>query len=105
MDEGADINNHATLAVILSYAVGDTMKEELLKLISLPEKTHGVDIYNAVMGCFLKQNITPAKIVSITTGGGPSMVGFIKLFVNEIKHPHLVSLCYTPGCSLPKRKY
>ena len=90
LDESTDINNHARLAVILCYAVGDTMREELLKLISLPGRTQGVDIYNAVMECFLTQGITPAKIVSITTDGAPCKIestsDFIKLFVNEIKH-------------------
>ena len=36
LDESSDIDNHARLAVILRYVVGDTMREELLKLISLP---------------------------------------------------------------------
>ncbi|XP_076352701.1 SCAN domain-containing protein 3-like [Tachypleus tridentatus] len=52
LDESTDINNHARLAVILCYAVGDSMREELVKLISLPGRTQGVDIYNAVMECF-----------------------------------------------------
>ena len=90
LDESTDINNHARLAVIFRYAVGDTMREELLKLISLLGRTQEVDICNAVMECFLTQSITPAKIVSITTDWAPCMVGstsgFIKLFVNEIKH-------------------
>ena len=90
LDESTDINNHARLAVILRFAAGNTMREELVKLITLPGRTQGVDIYNAVMECFLTQNIEPAKIVSIITDGVPCMVGstsgFIKLFVNEIKH-------------------
>ena len=75
LDESTDINNHARLAVILRCVVGDTMSEELLKLISLPGRTQGVDIYNGVMECSLTQSITPAKIVSITTDGAPCMVG------------------------------
>ena len=39
LDESSDIDNYARLAVILLYAVGDTMKEELLKLFSLPGRT------------------------------------------------------------------
>ena len=89
LDESTDINNHARLAIILHYAAGDTMREELLKLVSLPERTQGVDIYNAVMECLTTRSVTPAKIVSIITDGAPSMVGptsgFVKLFANEIK--------------------
>ncbi|KAM3848206.1 general transcription factor II-I repeat domain-containing protein 2A-like [Vipera latastei] len=90
LDESTDINNHARLGVILRYAVGDIMREELVKLVSLPERTQGVDIYNAVKEAFLSQDIRPEKVVSVTTDGAPSMVeatsGFIQLFVKETKH-------------------
>ncbi|XP_058015002.1 protein FAM200A-like [Ahaetulla prasina] len=90
LDESTDINNHARLAVILRYAVGDIMREELVKLVSLPERTQGIDIYNAVMEAFLSHNIRPEKVVSITSDGAPSMVGatsgFIQFFVKETKH-------------------
>ncbi|XP_034277662.1 uncharacterized protein LOC117668096 isoform X2 [Pantherophis guttatus] len=90
LDESTDVNNHARLTIILRYAVGDIMREELVKLVSLPERTQGIDIYNAVMEAFLSQDIRPEKVVSITTDGAPSMVGttsgFIQLFVKETKH-------------------
>ena len=89
LDESTDINNYARLAIILRYAAGDAMREELLKLVSLPERTQGVDIYNAVMECLTTQSVIPAEIFSITTDGALSMVGptsgFVKLFANEIK--------------------
>ncbi|XP_032064570.1 SCAN domain-containing protein 3-like [Thamnophis elegans] len=90
LDESTDVNNHARLAIILRYAVGDIMREELVKLVSLPERTQGIDIYNAVMEAFSSQDIRPEKVVSITSDGAPSIVGpasgFIQLFVKEIKH-------------------
>ena len=48
LDESTDINNHARLAIILRYAAGDAMREELLKLVSLPERTQGVLCYDGV---------------------------------------------------------
>nr|DBA15625.1 TPA: hypothetical protein GDO54_004814 [Pyxicephalus adspersus] len=88
--ESTDINNHARLAVILRYAVGDIMREELVKLVPLPKRTQGINIYNAVMEAFLSQDIRPEKVVSITSDGAPSMVGatsgFIQFFVKETKH-------------------
>ncbi|XP_013930323.1 PREDICTED: uncharacterized protein LOC106555913 [Thamnophis sirtalis] len=90
LDESTDVNNHARLIIILRYAVGDIMREELVKLVSLPERTQGIDIYKAVMEAFLSQGIRPEKVVSITSDGAPSMVGatsgFIQLFVKEMKH-------------------
>ena len=38
LDESRDVNNHARLAVFLRSVAGDVMKEELLKLCSLPKK-------------------------------------------------------------------
>ncbi|XP_012928620.1 protein FAM200A-like isoform X1 [Heterocephalus glaber] len=97
LDESADINNHATLAIILRYAVGDIMREELVKLVSLRGRTQGVDIYNAVMEAFLSQDIRPEKVVSITSDGEPCMVGatsgFIQFFVKEAKHPVIQFHC------------
>ena len=52
LDESTDINNIVRLAVILCYAVGDIMREELVKLLSLPGRTQGGDIYNTVMEAF-----------------------------------------------------
>ncbi|KAM8927714.1 general transcription factor II-I repeat domain-containing protein 2B-like [Pelodytes ibericus] len=98
LDESTDINNHARLAVILRYAVGDVMREELLKLLSLPRRTQGIDIHNAVMEAFLAQEIRPENVVSITSDGAPCMVGatsgFIQFFVKEVKHIiHQEALC------------
>ena len=90
LDETTDVNNHARLAVILRYAVGDNMREELVKLLSLPERTQGIYIHNAVMEAFIAQDIKPEKVVSVTTDGAPCMVGeasgFIQYFVKEAKH-------------------
>ncbi|XP_013919890.1 PREDICTED: general transcription factor II-I repeat domain-containing protein 2-like [Thamnophis sirtalis] len=90
LDESTDINNHTRLAIILRYAVGDIMREELVKLVSFPERTQGIEIYDAVMEAFLSHDIRPEKVVSITSDGAPSMVGetsgFIQFFVKEAKH-------------------
>ena len=112
LDESTDINNHARLAIILRYAIGDTMREELIKLASLPERTQGIDIYNAVMEAFLQQDIRSEKVVSITSDGAPCMLGttsgFIQFFVKEAKHPvilfhcliHQEALCARDSCKI-----
>lgn len=112
LDESTDINNHARLAIILRYAIGDTMREELVKLASLPERTQGIDIYNAVMEAFLQQDIRSEKVVSITSDGAPCMLGttsgFIQFFVKEAKHPvilfhcliHQEALCARDSCKI-----
>ncbi|XP_010604765.1 general transcription factor II-I repeat domain-containing protein 2A-like [Fukomys damarensis] len=89
--KGTDRSDHVRLAVILRYAVGDTMRQELVNLVSLPGRTRGVDIYDAVMEAFLSHDIRPEKVVSVTSDGAPCVVGatsgFLQLFVKEAKHP------------------
>ncbi|XP_026538860.1 general transcription factor II-I repeat domain-containing protein 2A-like [Notechis scutatus] len=108
LDESTDINNHARLAVILRYAVGDIMREELVKLVSLPEGTQGIDIYNAVMEAFLSRDIRPEKVVSISSDGAPSMVGatsgFVQFFVKEIKHQVIQFHCILHQAALCARE-
>ncbi|XP_005409605.1 PREDICTED: general transcription factor II-I repeat domain-containing protein 2A-like [Chinchilla lanigera] len=95
--ESTDRNSHARLAVILRYAVGDIMREELVKLVSLPGRTQGIDVYNAVMEAFLSQGLRPEKVVSVTSDGAPYVVGatsgFIQFFVKEAKHPVIPFHC------------
>ena len=38
-DESSDMTNHATLAAISRYAVGDIMREESAKRVPLPQRT------------------------------------------------------------------
>ena len=77
-----------------------------MNVLSLPERTQGIDIHNAVMEAFLAQDIKPEKVVSVTSDGVPCMVGdasgFIQFFVKDAKHTvvqfhciihHLSSLC------------
>ncbi|MBN3284796.1 GTD2B protein, partial [Polyodon spathula] len=91
LDESTDVSNHARLAVIMRYAAGENMREELVKLLPLSGRTTGNDIFNAVRGAFLAENISLEKVVSVTTDGAPSMVGatsgFIQYLVQEAKHP------------------
>lgn len=97
LDESTDITNHARLALILRYATGDIMREELVKLLSLPGRTQGIDIHNAVMEAFSSLDISPEKVVSVTSDGAPSMVGttsgFIHFFAKEAKHPLIQFHC------------
>ena len=89
-DQSTNVNDHARLAAILHYAAGDVMREELVKLRSLPRKTQGINIHNAVIETFLPNDIRSKKVVSITSDGALSMLGtssgFIQLFNKEAKH-------------------
>ena len=66
------------------------MKEELISLIALSEKTRGHDIMNELKKKFMELGINFGNIVSVRTDGAPSIVGkncgFVKLLIDEVKH-------------------
>ncbi|KAK1328732.1 hypothetical protein QTO34_012307 [Cnephaeus nilssonii] len=92
LDETTDVTSHAQLAIIGRYSDGLTMREELIKLVSVSTSKSGSKIF-----------------VSVTTDGAPNMVGekvgFVKLFTEAIGHPivpfhciiHQEALCAKAG--------
>jgi hypothetical protein len=67
------------------------MREELIKLESVPISTSGNEICKVAIKIFSDLNTDISKIVSVTTDGAPNMVGknvgFVKLFMEAIRHP------------------
>ena len=89
LDESTDDTSAARVAVIARYPSGNIMKEELISLITLSEKTRGHDNMNELKKKFMKRGIDFENIVSVTTDGAPSMVGkncgFVKFLIDEVK--------------------
>lgn len=90
LDESTDVTSAARLAVIARYPSGNIMKEELISLMTLSEKTRGQDIMNEVKHEFMRLGINFRNIVSVATDGAPSMIGknngFVKLLKEEVNH-------------------
>ncbi|XP_071978773.1 general transcription factor II-I repeat domain-containing protein 2-like [Engystomops pustulosus] len=109
LDETTDVTSHAQLANIGRYSDGLTMREELIKLVSVPTSTSGSEICKVVMQTFCDLSIDISKIVSVTTDGAPNMVGkkvaFVTLFTEAVGHPivpfhciiHQEALCAKAG--------
>ncbi|XP_073436047.1 general transcription factor II-I repeat domain-containing protein 2-like [Dendrobates tinctorius] len=109
LDETTDVTSHAQLAIIGRYSDGLTMREELIKLVSVPTSTSGSEICKVVIQTFRDLSIDISKVVSVTTDGAPNMVGkkvgFVKLFTDAIGHPivpfhciiHQEALCAKAG--------
>ena len=66
------------------------MREELVKLRSLPKRTQVIDIHDPMAEALLPNDIRPEKVVSIISDRAPLMMGttsaFIQLFTTEAKH-------------------
>ncbi|KAG9486982.1 hypothetical protein GDO78_007052 [Eleutherodactylus coqui] len=109
LDETTNVTSHAQLAIIGRYSDGLTMREELIKLVSVPTSTSGSEIYKVVIQTFRDLSIDISKVVSVTTDGAPNMVGkkvgFVTLFTEAIGHPivpfhciiHQEALCAKAG--------
>lgn len=76
LDESIDATGTAQLAVFVRMVFNNfTVKEELLKVISLKGHTRGEDVFFAVKQLILSEKIPIQKLVSITTDGAPALRG------------------------------
>ena len=95
-DESTDISDTAQLLVFIRMVFEDfTSKEELLGMISLKERTRGIDIFEAFKNLLNDLKVPLFKLVSITTDGAAAMIGringFIALCQNEDEFPAFLS--------------
>jgi hypothetical protein len=75
LDETTDITSKSRLATIARYSDGIKMREDLVELENLSNKTTGVEICRVVNQVFVDNKIDIRKIVSIATDGEQNMVG------------------------------
>ena len=91
IDKSTDITLSARLAMFSRFCKGDEICEEMLALVTLPERTTGAEICKAAINEFSSRQIDISEVVSITTDGAPSMVGekagFVSFFTKEVGHP------------------
>ncbi|XP_069582815.1 general transcription factor II-I repeat domain-containing protein 2-like [Ranitomeya imitator] len=95
-DESLDVVDTAQLNIYIRMVFEDlSVKEDLLAVISLKEKTRGEDIYTAFKTYVQEHNIPLQKLVSITTDGAPAMIGskigFVTLCRNDHDFPHFLN--------------
>ncbi|KAL7634403.1 UNVERIFIED_CONTAM: hypothetical protein RMT77_014780 [Armadillidium vulgare] len=90
VDQSTDITSSARLAIFSRFCRGDEVCEEMVSLVTLPERTTGGEIYKTVVNELSTRQIDISKIVSVTTDGAPSMigegVGFVNLFEKDVGH-------------------
>ena len=83
-DKTRDVTDSPQLATFIRGVDKDfNITEELLNIDSLRDTTKGEDIFNRISTNF--NNLNPTKFVSITSDGGPNMIGCEKKAVNRIK--------------------
>lgn len=96
LDESTDVTDTAQLLVFIRMVFEDfSTKEELLGMISLKERTRGLDIFTAFKDYVEKIKLPLYRLVSITTDGAAAMTGihngFIALCQKDEEFPDFIS--------------
>ncbi|KAJ3597343.1 hypothetical protein NHX12_000871 [Muraenolepis orangiensis] len=78
LDESCDIQDKPQLAIFARSVSNDcVLKEELLDIVPLKDRTRGIDVKGAMMNVFVKPNVPKLKLTAIATDGAPSVVGSV----------------------------
>ncbi|XP_077576088.1 general transcription factor II-I repeat domain-containing protein 2A-like [Stigmatopora nigra] len=78
LDESCDIQDKPQLAIFVRSVSNDCLiKEELLDIVPLKERTRGIDVKETMMAAFAKANLPIAKLTAIATDGAPAMIGSV----------------------------
>ena len=97
IDESTDITSAARLAIFSRFCKGDETCEEMVALLTLPERTTEAAMCKAAINEFSSRQIEISKVVSVTTDGALSMTGekagFVSLFTTEVGHSVIVFHC------------
>ncbi|XP_032406666.1 general transcription factor II-I repeat domain-containing protein 2-like [Xiphophorus hellerii] len=86
LDESCDIQDKPQLAIFVRMISEDcVVKEELLDIVPLKDRTRGTDVKEAMMEVFKTANMSLEKLTAIATDGAPSMIGSVNGLVGLCK--------------------
>lgn len=78
LDDSCDIQEKPQLAIFARCVSNNCLiKEELLDIVPLKDRTRGIDVKETMIAAFAKANLPIAKLTAISTDGAPSMIGFV----------------------------
>ncbi|CAI5686114.1 unnamed protein product [Oreochromis niloticus] len=86
LDESCDIQDKPQLAIFARSVSNDcVIKEELLDIVPLKDRTRGIDVKETMIAAFEKANLPITKITAIATDGAPAMMGSVNGLVGLCK--------------------
>ena len=86
LDESCDIQDKPQLAIFAPFILNDCLiKEELLNIVPLKDRTCGIDVKEAMMAAIAKANLPIAKLTFIITDGAPAMIESVNGLVGLCK--------------------
>ena len=79
LDESCDIQDKPQLAIFARSVSSEChIREELLDIVPLKERTRGIDVKEAMMAAFAKASLPIPKLTAMATDGAPAMIGSLK---------------------------
>lgn len=85
LDETTDIKDEAQLMFWVRYFIDGRVEEDILALMSLPERTTAQDFFKAFQSVVTRFNLNLKKLASICSDGAPSMIGIKNGFAALVK--------------------
>ncbi|XP_077087099.1 general transcription factor II-I repeat domain-containing protein 2A-like [Siphateles boraxobius] len=86
LDESCDVQDKPQLAIFVRFVSEDcTIKEELLDIVPLKDRTRGIDLKETLMAVVEKADLQLSKLTAISTDGAPAMLGSGKGLVGLCK--------------------
>ncbi|CAL9692573.1 unnamed protein product [Knipowitschia caucasica] len=86
LDESCDIQDKPQLAIFARSVSNDcVIKEELLDIVPLKDRTRGIDVKETMMAAFAKAHLPIPKLTAIATDGAPAMIGSVNGLVGLCK--------------------
>ncbi len=82
LDECCGIQDKPQLSIFArSVSSNCVIKEELLDIVPLKDRTRGIDVKETMMIAFAKANLPIPKLTAIATDGAPAMIGSVNRLV------------------------
>lgn len=86
LDESCDVQDKPQLAIFVRFVSEDcTIKEELLDIVPLKDRTRGIDLKETLMAVVEKADLQLSKLTAIATDGAPAILGSGKGLVGLCK--------------------
>ena len=86
LDESCDIQDKPQLAIFARFISNNCLiKEELLNIVPLKDRTRGIDMKEAMMAAVAKANLPIAKLTAIIMDGTPPMIRSVNGLVGLCK--------------------
>ena len=91
IDKSTDKTSSVGLAIFSRFCKGDEICEEMVALLTLPERSTGAEICEAAINEFSSSQIDISKVVTVINDRASSMTGekagFVSFFTKEVGHP------------------